>query len=100
MEAEMPGIKARLLPMFPLSVMCGGLELQCLRTQLGLKQIGVDAELMDFYRRDDEYDIIHMFGSSPNFYDICLHSRGRRRIVVSAVTSARSASRLRKLIWD
>jgi len=92
--------RVRLLPMFPFSVVCGGLELQCLRTQIALKAIGIDAELLDWNDPRAQYDILHVFGSTPNYYDICLHSRGKRRIVISAVIGARSVSRLRKLVWD
>jgi glycosyltransferase involved in cell wall biosynthesis len=92
-------IRARLLPMFPLSVVQGGLELQCLKTCAALQRAGVAAELLDYYDANDRFEILHLFGSSENFYDLCQHAAGKWPIVISAVSGAPSASRWRAPVW-
>ncbi|MDQ3012201.1 MAG: glycosyltransferase family 4 protein [Acidobacteriota bacterium] len=94
------GIRARLLPMFPLSIVLGGLELQCLKTCAALRQAGVAAELLDYHDANDRFDILHLFGSSENFYDLCQQATNKWPIVVSAVSGAPSAARWRAPIWQ
>lgn len=97
-------IRARLLPMFPLSIVLGGLELQCLKTCAALQQMkvetGVAAELLDYYNADDRFDILHLFGSSEIFYDLCQQAVNKMPIIISAVSGAPSASRWRAPIWQ
>ena len=88
-------IRPRLLPMFPLSIMLGGLELQCLKTCAALQEIGVAAKLLDFYNADDEFNILHLFASTPNYYDICYYAK--QPIVISSVSGSRYPSRLRAI---
>ncbi|MCG3162166.1 MAG: Processive diacylglycerol alpha-glucosyltransferase [Acidobacteria bacterium] len=92
-------IRARLLPMFPTSVVLGGLELQCLKTSEALRQAGLAAELLNYYDEDDRFDILHLFGSSENFHDLCRQAANRWPIVISAVSGSPSASRWRAPIW-
>jgi len=86
--------------MFPLSVVQGGLELQCLKTCAALRRAGVAAELLDYCGADDQFDLLHLFGSTENFYDLCQHAAGKWPIVISAVSGAPSASRWRAPIWQ
>jgi glycosyltransferase involved in cell wall biosynthesis len=85
--------------MFPLSVMCGGLELQALKTMGALRALGVDAKLLDWGARQREYDLLHFFGSSPTFVEIARHAPRDVPLVLSAVTSAHRISAARTGIW-
>ena len=93
-------LQVRLLPMFPLGILEGGLEVQCLKTCQSLGGAGIDAQLLDYYRRDDRFDLLHLFGSTENYYDICQQVAGRWPIVISAVTGAPSAAWWRGPIWS
>jgi glycosyltransferase involved in cell wall biosynthesis len=97
-------IRVRLLPMFPLNIVLGGLELQCLKTCTALQQIsneiGVAAELLDYYKSDDRFDVLHLFGSSEIFYDLSQQAANKMPIIISAVSGAPSASRWRAPIWQ
>lgn len=86
--------------MFPLGVLEGGLELQCLKTCQALVGAGIDARLLDYYGRDDRFDLLHLFGSTENYYDICQQAAGRWPIVISAVTGTPSAAWWRGPIWN
>ncbi len=93
-------IRARLLPMFPLGVLQGGLELQCLKTCRALQEAGIEAALLDYYRMDDRFDLLHLFGSTENYYDLALQVGERWPIIVSAVTGAPNAAWWRGPIWQ
>jgi glycosyltransferase involved in cell wall biosynthesis len=93
-------LRARLLPMFPLGIVCGGLEVQCLKTQAALERIGVPARLLDYYDAEDRFDILHLFGSTGAYLDLCQQAAGRWKIVVSAVSGAPSVRSQRAHIWQ
>lgn len=98
-EKSLIRIRARLLPMFPLSIVKGGLEIQCLKTCKALQQNGVAAELLDYYNAADQFDILHLFGSTENFYDICHQSVNKWPIIISSVSGAPNAMWWRAPIW-
>ncbi len=93
------GRQIRLFPMYPLSVVLGGFELQCLKTHAALEELGIAAKLLDYYDADDEYDILHLFSQSSNYYDLVYHASGKCRVVVSAISGA-GAGRWRGLVWS
>lgn len=86
--------------MFPFGIHQGGLELQCLKTCRALQRTGIDAKLFDYYRTDDQFDLIHLFGSTENYFDICKQVVGRWPIIISAVTGAPNAAKWRGPIWQ
>lgn len=85
--------------MFPFGIHQGGMELQCVKTCRALQKTGIDAQLLDYYRTDDRFDLLHLFGSTENYYDICRQVAGQWPIVISAVTGAPNAARWRGPIW-
>jgi len=81
--------RIRILPEFPLPVVCGGLELQCLKTFSALQRKGgVNVQLLDYYNHDDEFDILHIFGNPAGLYEIIFHAVKAKRVIVSAVCGA------------
>ena len=92
--------RARLLPMSPFSILYGGLELQCVKTCGALVENGISAKLLDYYDLEDEFNVLHLFGSTGNYFEICEHAARKCQIVVSTVSSARSATWLRGRIWN
>jgi glycosyltransferase involved in cell wall biosynthesis len=95
-----PRLRVRLLPPLPLSIIYGGLELQCLRTGAALRQAGIAAELLDYSKADDDFDILHLVGASENFYNICLNAASRWPIIATAVSGAPNAAWWRAPIWQ
>jgi glycosyltransferase involved in cell wall biosynthesis len=87
-------LRVRFIPHIPPSILLGGFEYQCLHTVDALKEIGVDACLLDWQNSQDKFDILHLFGPSPNWYDICLHEYGRRPIVISAIAGIRGKHKM------
>lgn len=81
-------MKIRLLAEFPLPVVCGGLELQCLRSFAALKEAGAPVELIDYHSLDSDFDTLHLFGTPPSIYEVCLFAQRTKKIVLSAVCGA------------
>lgn len=90
-------VQVRLLPMFPLSVVLGGLEIMCVKTCHALNKIDISAKILRYDEAADDYNILHLFASSPNYYDICHHSN--RPIIITATSNTRNAIHIRPLIW-
>lgn len=78
---------------YPLSIVHGGLEMgQTMRTYLALRDLGVPVELLDYNSLDDDFDILHIFGNPTMIADLCLHACASKKVVISAVISARRVS--------
>lgn len=88
-------MKIRTFPEYPLPLIRGGIELRCLRTTAALKELGLDIELLDYYGRDDDFDILHIFGNPPSLFELCENLGGRKRLVLSAVCAAERLPGLR-----
>lgn len=80
--------EAHLLAEFPLSVVCGGLELQCIKTYNALREEGGDVELLDYHDPSQRIEILHIFGNPPSIYEVCQHG-SRSRIIISAVCGSK-----------
>ncbi len=81
-------MKVRLLAEFPLPIVYGGLELQCLRTHDALARRGADVSLLDYHNPDGEFDTLHIFGNPAALFEVCNFSKGKKKIVLSAVCGA------------
>ena len=57
----MKQIKVRFITNFPLSVVYGGFEHQCVQTCIALKSIGIDAELLNWHGTEKGDFILHLF---------------------------------------
>ncbi|MFZ4626832.1 MAG: glycosyltransferase family 4 protein [Blastocatellia bacterium] len=94
-----PLLRVRLVSMFPTSVSPGGLEIRALRTANALQALGVEALPLPAFDQTDRFDLLHLFGSTGNYVDLCRQVSGRWPIVVSAVCSAPTAAWWRGPIW-
>lgn len=92
-------IRVSLLSMYPPAVVFGGQEIQYLQTRIALKQLGVSVESVDYCNTEDQFDLLHLFGLSPNYYDLCYHAAGKYPTVLSCVSGARYAWRWRAWLW-
>lgn len=93
-------IRVRILSMYPPSIVFGGQELQYLQTRSALQILGVSIESVDYCNTADRFDILHLFGLSANYRDICYYAANKYPIVLSAVSGARYAWRWRAVLWD
>jgi glycosyltransferase involved in cell wall biosynthesis len=82
-------MEIRILPEYPLSIMCGGLELHCLRTLSALQKRGLNVKLLDYYKTDDTFEILHIFGNPPSLYEICNFASTKHKLIISAVCGAK-----------
>jgi glycosyltransferase involved in cell wall biosynthesis len=92
-------LRVSLLSMYPPSVVLGGQEIQYLQTRRALQHLGVSVESVNYCNPDDQFDLLHLFGLSPNYYDLCFHAAGRYPTVLSCVSGARYAWRWRAWLW-
>ncbi|MBI6546241.1 MAG: glycosyltransferase family 4 protein [Cyanobacteria bacterium NC_groundwater_1444_Ag_S-0.65um_54_12] len=86
-----------ILSEFPLGILHGGIEIQCLRTWKALRAIGVDARLLDYHDPGSEIQILHIFGNPPGIMEVC-QAMGRRKLVISAVTGTQGSRRLQAMV--
>ena len=80
-------MKIRVIPEYPFSLVYGGIEIRSLRTIKALKDIGVNIGYLDYYNKDDEFDILHVFGNPPSIYEL-IKNKGNKKIVISSVNGA------------
>lgn len=96
---QAPTLRVRVVSMFPASVSPGGLEIRALRTANALQALGVEALPLPAFDQTDRFDLLHLFGSTGSYVDLCRQVSGRWPIVVSAVCSAPTAAWWRGPIW-
>jgi glycosyltransferase involved in cell wall biosynthesis len=61
-------MKIRIVPGQPHAFAFGGFDIQMHRTLEVLQAIGVDAKPLDFWSRDTDFDILHMWGFDPDLH--------------------------------
>ena len=81
----MKPIKVRFITNFPLSIVYGGFEHQCVQTCLALKSIGIDAELLNWHGTEKEDFILHLFAPDPMWARVVEHWGHRGPVVISAI---------------
>jgi glycosyltransferase involved in cell wall biosynthesis len=78
---------------YPIGLIRGGLEMgQTLRTFQALKALDIPVEFLDSNSTDSNFDILHVFGCPVGVADLCSHCGDAKKIVISAVLSARRIS--------
>jgi len=55
-------IKVRTVPVQPFCFLYGGFDIQMGRTHEALQSVGVDAKPLDWWSRDEQFDILHVWG--------------------------------------
>jgi glycosyltransferase involved in cell wall biosynthesis len=71
--------------MYPLSVIYGGFEHQCVQTCKALAELGCEAKLLDWNNPGQDYEILHLFGQSPCWHEISHQASGKYRLVISVL---------------
>jgi len=77
--------RIRFIANFPLSIVYGGFEQQCVRTCLSLKSIGADADLLDWHDATQNNYILHLFAPDPMWARIAEYWAKRGPLVISAI---------------
>jgi len=78
-------LSVRIAMTCPLSITYGGFELQAIQTCQALQSLGIDAQLMDWNKPNDEFDILHLFGGSLHWYRVSSAAEKKCRIVITAL---------------
>lgn len=86
-------LKVRFISNFPLSIVYGGFEHQCVQTCKALKSIGVDADLLDWHYPEQNNYILHLFAPDPMWARIVEHWGQRGPVVISAIAGTRGFRR-------
>ena len=94
----MKEFKVRFIANFPLSIVYGGFEHQCVQTCIALKSIGVDAELLKWHDANQDDYILHLFAADPMWARIVENWGHRGPVVISAIAGARGFRRSANLI--
>ena len=76
-------------PEYPLPIVCGGIELRCLKTTEALSRIGLAVRLLDYYDYLSEYDVLHIFGNPPSIFELRVKMSAEHKFVLSCVCAAK-----------
>ena len=87
-------MKVRFISNFPLSIVYGGFEHQCIQTCKALRTIGVDADLLNWHDKKEEDYILHLFAPDPKWSRIVEHWGHRGPVVISAIAGTRGFNSL------
>lgn len=87
-------MKVKIFPEYPFSLVYGGIEIRSQRTLNALKKIGVDVDFLNYYEKDDNYDILHIFGNPPSIFEL-VKNKGNKKIVISSVNGFEGMSLLK-----
>ncbi len=92
------GKKIVLLPEYPLPIVYGGLEIQCVKTLDAVKKTGVNVSGIDYYKYNQSIDILHIFGNPPGMFETCFFASHDKKIVISTFFGGPKISRLKTSI--
>lgn len=90
--------RVHLVAQLPLPIIYGGLEVQCLQTWKALSDLGIDACLLNYHQPSSDVQLLHLFGNPPSIYELCLHTAKTKKLIISAVCSARGPARFSTVI--
>lgn len=80
-------MKVRYLPSQPHCFAFGGFDLQMLHTLEAVKKLGINVEKLNPWDRDNDFDIIHLWGlDASNFRAAYFAKQERKKIVLTALT--------------
>lgn len=79
-------MKVKYLPWQPHCFAFGGLEIQMLSTLNAVQNVGVDAAKMDVWSRDNDFDILHVWGLD-HIHEIAVYfaSKAGKKIVITSL---------------
>lgn len=82
----MLGPKVRVVPCQPHCFAFGGFELQMIAALQAVREIGVDAMPLDFWKREADFDVLHLWGLELQHSNtVRWASADRKKVVVSAL---------------
>jgi glycosyltransferase involved in cell wall biosynthesis len=80
-------ISIRLIPHVPFSIHQGGFELSAANLERELKK-NCDIKYLNFQKQNIDFQILHLFGGSSNWYDIAYHFPKDKKLVLTALAAA------------
>ncbi|HEY5368651.1 MAG TPA: glycosyltransferase family 4 protein [Hanamia sp.] len=81
-------MKVKYLPHQPHCFAFGGFDLQMINTLDAVIKEGVDASKLDIWSRDNNFDIIHLWGVGPHNYLVIDFAKKSRKMIVATVISS------------
>lgn len=89
--------KVGILGEFPMPIIFGGLEIQCLESYKALHKLNSQIELVDYYNPKQEFDLLHIFGNPASMYEICHNLNRNKKLLISTVFGGAKISRPQSL---
>jgi glycosyltransferase involved in cell wall biosynthesis len=78
-------MKVKYLPNQPHCFAFGGFDLQMLNALDSVVKVGVDASKLDIWSRDNDFDVLHLWGIGPNNYNIIDWAKRSKKKIVATV---------------
>jgi glycosyltransferase involved in cell wall biosynthesis len=78
-------MKVKYLPFQPHCFAFGGFDMQMLNTLEAVRKSGVDAEKLDIWSRDTDFDVLHVWGVGPSNFEVIQWAKKAGKRVVSTV---------------
>lgn len=78
-------MKVKYYPNQPHCFAFGGFDMQMINTLDSVKKVGVDASKLDIWSRDNDFDIIHLWGVGPHNYQIIDWAKKSGKAIVATV---------------
>jgi len=90
-------MRVRTVPTQPHCFLYGGLDMQMNRTHEVLRSVGIDARPLDWWSRDEQFEILHIWGLSPQHHNLVrvAKSYGKKVVLTALLPYATPKSRLR-----
>ncbi len=81
-------LKIKVLPHVPFSIHYGGFEISCSDFYSAAKNKSLDISYLQWDSLLENYDILHLFGASPNWFDIATNINPKTKLVVTGLAAA------------
>lgn len=92
-------LSVRSVPYQPHCFLYGGFDIQMVRTLESLRSVGVDARPLDFWDKEEKFDILHVWGLTPDHENIMRISKdyGKKVAMTPLLPYFTPARRIQKL---
>lgn len=82
--------RVRVAALQPHSLAFGGFEMQMINAMEAARSFGVDIQPLDYWSRNDEFEILHVWGLSVQHFELIKWARkARKKIILTALTGYR-----------
>jgi glycosyltransferase involved in cell wall biosynthesis len=92
-------MRVKYFPYQPHCFAFGGFDMQMLNALEAVRKAGVDASKLDIWSRDNDFEIIHLWGISPHNYQIIDWAKKGGKVIVATVLLPYFASLRLKLSY-